>query len=71
MYGGYYNKPRRNQPVTVEPVKPDTRNLSSADTGNAGRDGYTVLSRADRESGVRPMVGGTPAPQGPRFQEDC
>lgn len=32
----------------------------SLDTGNAGLDGYSVLSRASRRSGVRPAIGGEP-----------
>ena len=60
---------RRNQPVKVASKRPDERPLSSA-TGNAGRDGYTALSTADRETGLRPPVGGTPVWPGPRSNQD-
>ena len=42
----------------------------SLDTGDAGRDGYTVLSRANRHSGQRPMINGTPQFEGPYMSED-
>lgn len=69
MYGTY-GKPMRNQPVDVDAVNPKPESPKTADTGNAGLDGYTVLARADRETGQRPMVGGTPARQGPRYSEE-
>lgn len=69
MYG-YWNQPKRNQPVDVEPVNPKPESPKTADTGNAGLDGYTVLARADRETGLRPMVGGTPSMQGPRYTQE-
>lgn len=54
---GFFSKPvaRAKDPRPVEPV------LDSA-TGDAGRDGFTRLSRADRETGYRPPVGADPAP---------
>jgi hypothetical protein len=55
--GGLYPVPRRNQPVELPAVNPLPVNALSNDTGNAGRDGYTVLSRADRYSGQRPLAG--------------
>lgn len=62
-----FGRPRRNQPVDVPSVRPDNRPMRS-DTGDAGRDGYTVVSRADRETGIR-RPAGTPCYEGPR-QED-
>ena len=67
MYG---YQPKRNQPIDIEAVNPKPDGHMTQDTGNAGADGYTVLARADRESGLRPMVGGTPARCGPRFSEE-
>jgi hypothetical protein len=36
----------------------DGTHVLSAETGDAGRDGYTCLAKADRQTGVRPVVGG-------------
>jgi len=41
-----------------------------ADVGDAGRDGYSVLSRADRYSGQRPAINGRPEYWGPRMEEE-
>jgi len=57
---------------TVIPAKnPQEPNAMSADTGNAGLDGYTVFSRASRYSGMRPAVGGEAEFPFPHLQEDC
>lgn len=57
-------------PRKVKNLRPDDSKMTSA-TGNAGRDGYTVLSRADREMGTRPSVGSQPDySAGPRYSED-
>jgi len=57
---------------TVIPAKnPKPANAMRADTGNAGLDGYSVLSRASRYSGMRPAVGGEPEFPFPHLQEDC
>jgi hypothetical protein len=67
--GGLYGR-KRNQPVDLEAQNPKPEGLKTADSGNAGLDGYTVLSRADRETGQRPSTGGYPCHQGPRFSEE-
>lgn len=72
-YGGIYNRfgdAPRNQPVFIRSVNPLEDNKMSLDTGDAGRDGYTVLSRANRHSGQRPMINGTPQFEGPYMSED-
>ena len=48
----------RNVPEHIRPANPLPENAKNAATGDAGRDGYTCLSRADRETGVRPPAGG-------------
>ena len=60
---------KRNRPIDLPSKRPDERPTCSA-TGNAGRDGYTALSTADRETGNRPPVGGTPAWPGPRTYQE-
>lgn len=60
----------RNAPCKAKALNPDPTTNTSA-SGDAGRDGYTVLSRADRETGARPPVGSQPDYRaGPRFSED-
>lgn len=60
----------RNRPCKVDPLNPVEKKYDIA-TGNAGRDGYSVLSRADRETGARPPVGHRPDwSAGPRYSED-
>ena len=60
----------RNVPCKVNALNPDKKTTTSA-TGDAGRDGYSVVSRADRETGVRPTAGSRPDySHGPRFSED-
>jgi len=48
----------RNFPERVKPVNPLPPNKMNGATGDAGRDGYTCLARADRDTGVRPPAGG-------------
>ena len=60
---------RRNEPVEILPVNPLEANKMALDTGNAGADGYTVLSRASRDTGRRPMINGTPQYEGPNMTE--
>ena len=70
--GGIYDDlgySRRNEPVEIFPVNPLPDNAMSNDTGNAGADGYTVLSRASRETGRRPMINGVPQYEGPNMTE--
>lgn len=61
---------RRNEPVELPDCNPLPDNAMSNDTGDAGRDGYTVLSRASRHTGERPMINGIPQYEGPRLDED-
>lgn len=65
-----FGRARRNQPIEIEPMNPLEPNAMANDTGNAGCDGYTVLSRASRQTGERPIIGGTPQYEGPRLAED-
>jgi hypothetical protein len=74
VYGGIYstsppNKP--NQPLDARALNPlpDARMLQ-ADSGDAGRDGYTVLSRASRRTGERYISGTEPEFLGPNLNED-
>lgn len=67
---GFASEPKRNEPISVAAVNPLPENAKTSDTGDAGRDGYSVLSRADRMTGVRPLVGGTPVCQGPNFSQE-
>lgn len=72
-YGGLYSpfgRARRNEPVEVPAVNPLPDNAMSNDSGDAGKDGYTVLSRASRITGERPMINGIPQYEGPRLEED-
>lgn len=39
----------------------DERRVRTHESGDAGRDGYTCVSQADRESGLRPAIGSVPA----------
>lgn len=71
-YQGIYDPfgyQRRNRPVDLPDCNPLPANAMSADTGNAGADGYSVLSRANRYNGERPDVGGTPEFQGPNLED--
>ena len=56
LYDGFGHQ-KRNQPVEVPECNPLSPNKMSNDTGNAGADGYSVLSRANRFDGGRPPVG--------------
>lgn len=66
IFCGFYGS--CNQPE-LRPANPLPPNKMSADTGNAGLDGYSVLSRADRETGYRPSIDGRPVPMGPRMND--
>ena len=48
----------RNVPEKVKAVNPLPDNQKISATGDAGRDGYSCLARADRATGVRPPAGG-------------
>ena len=71
-FGGLYPEPRRNEPVKLKEVNPLPVNAMSNDTGNAGLDGYSVLSRANRHSGQRPLAGTRSdyEPMGPNLEEE-
>lgn len=73
-FGGIYSPfgyAKRNEPVQLREANPLPENAKIADCGNAGLDGYSVLSRASRFSGERPTVG-RPIDlyEGPRMSED-
>lgn len=57
-----------NKPSRVTPKRQDERYEDDV-TGNAGLDGFSRLSRADRETGHREPVGAAD-PQWPRYVED-
>lgn len=68
-FGGIYEPigfSRRNGLLEVPPANPLPDNAMSNDSGNAGRDGYSVLSRASRYSGERPISRAEPFYEGPR-----
>lgn len=73
-YGGIYSpfgRAPRNQPVEIPACNPLPDNAMSNDCGDAGADGYSVLSRASRVTGERPLSGqNTPEYEGPRMSED-
>lgn len=72
-FGGVYppfGEARRNQPVELRPANPLPPNRMENESGNAGLDGYSVLSRADRYSGQRPSIDGRPEYWGPRPEEN-
>jgi hypothetical protein len=56
----YYPLSDRNETPVIPAKNPEPPNAMSADTGNAGLDGYSVLSRASRRNGERPAIGGEP-----------
>jgi hypothetical protein len=60
----------RDENAVIPDKNPKSRVMSN-DTGNAGADGYSVLSRASRYSGMRPAIGGEAEYPFPRMQEDC
>lgn len=65
----FYGPNRRNQPVRLEDPHPvPDYGRASLESGNAGLDGYTCLSKADPDcAGNRPPVKGVVGPvcQGP------
>lgn len=71
-YQGLYDPfgfQRRNRPVDIPARNPLEPNAMRADSGDAGRDGYSVLSRANRFDGERPDVGGHQAMQAPDLED--
>lgn len=67
-YGGLYHS-RRNELVEAPACNPLPENAKTLESGNAGRDGYTVLSRADRETGRRNIARTTLEPAGPILED--
>jgi galactose mutarotase-like enzyme len=61
---------RRNRPVVLQQANPLPENKMSSDRGDAGLDGYTVKSRANRITGERPSIDGRPVYGGPRTEEN-
>jgi hypothetical protein len=57
---------KRNVPYKLEQKNQLPQNAMSSAAGDAGRDGYTACSTADRETGLRPNVGGVPVREHPR-----
>lgn len=71
-YQGIYDPfgyQRRNRLVESPAVNPLPSNAMKLDCGDAGQDGYSVLSRASRHSGQRPDIGGTEEFLGPRLED--
>jgi len=71
-YQGIYDPfgyQRRNRNIAADPVNPLPANAIKADCGDAGQDGYSVLSRASRYSGERPDIGGEDEFLGPRPED--
>lgn len=73
-FGGIYSpfgRAPRNEPVRLREMNPLPDNPKIMDCGDAGRDGYTVLSRASRYTGERSTVGNpVELYEGPRLSED-
>lgn len=65
-----FGEAKRNQPVDLKPANPLPPNKHRADSGDAGLDGYTVLSRANPVTGVRPPTGGHPDYWGPNEAQE-
>jgi len=71
-FGGFYDPigfQRRNQPMDAPAANPLPENAKQADCGDAGRDGYTVLSRANRATGERKLQHATPMFEGPELED--
>jgi hypothetical protein len=64
-FGFFFGNHKRNDPYRLTPKNDGERRMSDA-TGDAGQDGYTVLSKADPDrAGSPPSVGGYSEHQGP------
>lgn len=58
--GYFFSNPRRNENYILEDPRPIPRQKDTVCSGNAGLDGFTVLSRADPDAqGSPPSVKGT------------
>jgi hypothetical protein len=72
-YSGIYDPigfARRNELLEAKPVNPLPENAMSNESGDAGRDGYTVYSRANRYNGERTISQVTPEFEGPKMNGD-
>lgn len=65
-----FGEAKRNQPVDLEPANPLPPNKHRSDCGDAGLDGYSVLSRANPVTGVRPAIDGVPQYDGPNMEQE-
>ncbi len=71
-YQGIYDPfgyQRRNRLVTAPIMNPLPSNAKRADCGDAGLDGYSCLSSANRVTGERPDIGGEDEFLGPRMED--
>jgi len=66
MFGFFGGAPKRNQPVEVPARRPVERNYRN-DIGDAGRDGFTIVSRSDLTGYRKPA--GDPVTIGPRRED--
>jgi hypothetical protein len=67
-FGMFFGNAKRNDPIQLNDPRPLTVYDDATHTGDAGKDGYTVLSRASPHAqGSPPPVSGVvgPAYQGP------
>lgn len=59
-YGMFFGNPKRNENYILDDPRPIPRQDDTVCSGDAGRDGFTVLSRADPDAqGSPPSVQGT------------
>jgi len=73
LYGGVYDRwgyTQRNGLLKALPLNPLEPNAKTMETGNAGLDGYSVLSRADRTHGERTIAHTEPFFEAPKNSED-
>ena len=63
-FGFYYGSAKRNQPVKLSDPQPvPDHGRTAIESGDAGRDGFTVLSRAEKDcQGQAPVVAGDLGP---------
>ena len=61
--GLFLGSDKRNDPIELDDPRPIPRLGDDVHTGDAGKDGFTLLSRADpRRQGDPPAVAGTEGP---------
>ena len=64
--GLFFGSKSRNDPVRLENPHPLPVYANIQETGDAGKDGFTILSKANPDyAGKPPLVGGTPTYRGP------